>query len=149
MVTVATDTGTVPFHDSDAAMTVMRRMTWTEMSESDRAALCARGLDDIFEPGLRASIGALIDDVRARGDVAVCDALAQFDHVELTPEQLQITADEIESATVDAALDDAIDDAIAHLRRFNEQQLAHTTDWRFESEPGLVVGEKLTPIATA
>ena len=49
-------------------------------------------------------------------------------------------------AVVDPTVDAAIDDAIAHLRAFNEQQLARTTDWSFESEPGLTVGEKITPI---
>ena len=49
-------------------------------------------------------------------------------------------------AAVDPAVDAAIDDAIAHLRAFNEQQLARTADWSFESEPGLTVGEKVTPI---
>ncbi|MCA1481420.1 hypothetical protein I6F37_41565, partial [Bradyrhizobium sp. NBAIM08] len=46
------------------------------MDESARRALLGRGLDEIFDPALRASIGELIDDVRQRGDVAVCDALA-------------------------------------------------------------------------
>ena len=46
------------------------------MDSDARSMLMHRGLDDIFEPGLRASIGELIEDVRARGDAAVCDALA-------------------------------------------------------------------------
>ena len=60
-----------------------------------RAALCARGLDDIFDPELRASIAALIEDVAERGDAAVCDALARFDGIDVTPEELRVTADEI------------------------------------------------------
>jgi len=49
---------------------VLRRMTWATMPESERAALCHRGLDEIFDPGLRASIGRIIDDVREHGDEA-------------------------------------------------------------------------------
>ncbi len=119
------------------------------MDATARAALMARGLDDIFEPGLRASIGALIDDVRDRGDAAICDALARFDGVEIEPDGLRVSDDELESATVSDEVDVAIDDAIAHLRAFNEQQLARFDDWSFESEPGLTVGEKITPIASA
>ncbi len=119
------------------------------MTDDERTALCARGLDDIFDPDLRASIGALIDDVRTRGDIAVCDALAKFDGVDLAPHQLRIGDDEFESATIDPALDAAIDDAITHLRAFNEQQLSRLGGWSFESEPGLVVGEKVTPIVSA
>ncbi|HEY3485625.1 MAG TPA: hypothetical protein VGK49_09585, partial [Ilumatobacteraceae bacterium] len=70
-------------------MGVLRRLTWSAMTDDERTALCARGLDDIFDPDLRASIGALIDDVRTRGDIAVCDALAKFDGVDLAPHQLR------------------------------------------------------------
>ena len=119
------------------------------MDDSARVELMARGLDDIFEPGLRASIGSLIDDVRDRGDDAVCEALARHDGIELTPDQLRVTDDELDSAVVSDEVDAAIDDAIAHLRAFNERQLARFDDWSFESEPGLTVGEKITPISSA
>jgi histidinol dehydrogenase len=109
----------------------------------------ARGLDDIFEPALRASIGELIDDVRERGDDAVCDALARFDGIEIEPDGLRVSDDELEAAAVSDDVDAAIDDAIVHLRAFNEQQLARFDDWSFESEPGLTVGEKITPISSA
>lgn len=119
------------------------------MDEAARAALLARGLDDIFEPGLRASIGTLIDDVRERGDAAVCEALARFDGIHVDPDGLRVSDDELDAATVSDEVDAAIDDAIAHLRAFNEQQMERMGDWSFESEPGLTVGEKLTPITSA
>jgi histidinol dehydrogenase len=130
-------------------MTVMRHQRWADMSETARDRLCARGLDDIFDPKLRASIGELIDDVRERGDAAVCDALALHDGVVVEPDGLRITDDEFSQAAVDPAVDAAIDDAIAHIRAFNEQQLDRNTDWTFESEPGLTVGEKITPVSSA
>ena len=58
------------------------------MTPHDRAALMHRGLDDIFDPQLRSSIAALLDDVRERGDVAVCDALRILDGIDLEPDQL-------------------------------------------------------------
>ncbi len=163
---------------------------WSDMDDVARDALFARGLDNIFDPDLRASIGALIEDVRVRGDAAVCDALARFDRITLEPAQLRVTADEIAGAAVSAEVDGALDDAIAHVRAFNEQQLGRLlggeplgeptpcdsafvsaaelaeqpkrepdeasgwTDslkslaWSFESEPGLTVGEKLSPVAS-
>lgn len=127
----------------------MRFQRWAEMDDAARQRLIARGLDDIFDPQLRDSIGALIDDVRRRGDDAVCDALAEFDGITLTPDQLRVTDDELDSATVSDHVDAAIDDAIAHLRAFNERQLERFDDWSFESEPGLTVGEKISPIASA
>lgn len=119
------------------------------MDDSARRALFERGLADIFEPELRASIAALIDDVRERGDAAVCDALARFDRVDVTPEGLRVSEHEIADAVVSREVDAALDDAIAHLRAFNEQQLARAADWEFEAEPGLTVGEKISPIASA
>ncbi len=127
----------------------MRVRRWADLDDADRAALYGRGLDAIFDPQLRTSIGRLIDDVRTRGDAAVCDALERFDGVTISPARLRVTADEIAAATVSPEVDAAIDDAIAHVRAFSEHQLARLTDWSFEAEPGLVVGEKLTAVASA
>ena len=118
------------------------------MDEADREALFGRGLDAIFDPDLRLSIGRLLEEVRTRGDAAVCDALARFDGVSITPDRLRVTADEIARAAVSPDVDAAIDDAISHITAFSEHQLARLTDWSFEAEPGLVVGEKLTPLAS-
>lgn len=130
-------------------MPVMRRNVWGAMAEADRAALCSRGLEAIFDEDLKRSIGRIIDDVRANGDEAVCRALRDWDKVSLEPHQLKASADELAAASVDADVDAAIDDAIAHLRAFNEQLMARAGDWSFESEPGLTVGEKITPITSA
>jgi len=133
---------------SVAVVSVMRRQRWTTMDDTARAALFGRGLDDIFDADLRASIGTLIDDVRERGDEAVCDALRKFDGIDLAPEQLRVAPREIADAIVSDAVDAALDDAIAHLRRFNEAQMERGGDWQIESEPGLTVGEKVTPISS-
>jgi histidinol dehydrogenase len=127
---------------------VMRRLEWAAMDETARAALCARGLADIFDPELRGSIASLVEDVRERGDAAVCDALARFDGITLAPDDLRVTADEIAAATVTPEVDAALDDAIAHCRAFNEQLMARATDWSFEPEPGLRVGEKISAITS-
>ena len=118
------------------------------MSAAEKEALCRRGLDDIFDSGLRDSIGALIEDVRLRGDQAVCDALARFDGITLAPHQLRVSPEEIAHAQVDPALENAIIDAISHLRAFNEQLLERASDWQMEIENGLTAGEKITPISS-
>jgi histidinol dehydrogenase len=124
-------------------------MTWADMDPTARERLCARGLDDIFEPSLRESISVLIDDVRERGDEAVCEALARHDGITLEPRQLRVSAEEIASARIDANLEAAIADAIAHLRAFNEELLSRSADWQIELEPGLTAGEKVSPISSA
>ena len=128
---------------------VMRRVRWADSSEAAREALCHRGLADIFDPALQTSISALIDDVRRRGDAAICDATARFDRIALTPDQLLVSHDELAAAQVSPELDDALDEAIAHLRAFNEHLRTRASDWQLTLEPGLVVGEKVTPVASA
>lgn len=127
---------------------VMRRMTWAEMTEPERVELCSRGLAAIFDTDLRAAIGAIVDDVRVHGDEGVCRALRDHDGVDLRPDQLRASDDEIEQAAVDPDVDAAIDDAIRHLRAFNDEVMSRAADWSFESEPGLVVGERITPISS-
>lgn len=128
---------------------VMRRLRWADLDEAGRRRLCQRGLADIFAPALQASISELLIDVRARGDQAVVDATARFDGIELEPDQLVLSAAEIDEARIDADLDAAIDDAIAHLRAFNEHLRERASDWELELEPGLRAGEKITPVASA
>ena len=129
--------------------TVLRTMTWSGMDPAARKRLCERGLGDIFDPALRAAIGDLIEDVRVRGDDAVCEALSRHDGIDLTPDRLRVTADEIASARIDPALDAAIDEAIGRLRLFNENLRRRASDWSMEMEDGLVVGEKVGPISSA
>jgi histidinol dehydrogenase len=124
-------------------------MTWQTLAEADRDALCHRGLDDIFDTQLRESIERIIEDVRINGDDAVCRALQTFDHVTLAPSQLRISESELQSAQVSNVVDAAIDDAIAHLTTFNRVLRERACDWMIESEPGLFVGEKITPITSA
>lgn len=119
------------------------------MSEGDRARLCARGLADIFDPGLRASIAELVEDVRMNGDDAVCRALAKFDGVNLQADQLAITPEAIATATVSADLAAALTQAITNLRTFNEKVVERASNWTTEIQPGLSAGERVTPISSA
>ena len=119
------------------------------MSEAERETVCHRGLDDIFDPHLREAIGAIIDDVCTHGDEAVCRALRDHDRIVLEPEQLRVGADELEAAEVSDDVDAAIDVAITNLRTFNEAVRERNADWWIESTPGMYVGEKITPIASA
>lgn len=128
---------------------VLRRRQWSTMSGAERDELCGRGLRDIFDPALRDSISALIEDVRTRGDAAVCDAMRRFDGISLDPTRLRVDPDEIAAARVEQGVENAIVDAISHLKAFNDHLLERATDWQIEIENGLVAGEKVTPISSA
>ena len=107
------------------------------MDDADRGALLGRGLDAIFDPDLRRSIGKLLDDVQTRGDAAVCDALARFDGVSITPDQLRVSPDEIDGAAISPEVDAAIDDAIAHITAFSRAPArpAHRLELRGRTGP--------------
>lgn len=124
---------------------------WRDLDEGQRAELLTRGVGKIFDPRLRAGIVDIFEDVKARGDAAVIDALQKFDHCEVPAGGLRITEAEFAEArdSVSPELLAAIRDGISHVRRYNEQVLAHTPDWSFESDPGLTVGEKSSPVLSA
>jgi histidinol dehydrogenase len=123
---------------------------WASLGEKERQAVLERGLDQIFDPGLRAQIAELIEDVREKGDAALVRALERFDGCHVRPADLRVSEAEVAKAhkVVPEGLVAALRDGIDHVRRFNEQLVAKG-DWQFESEPGLVVGEKVTPIESA
>ena len=118
------------------------------MDANERRSFASRNLVDVLPDGLRDEIARLVDDVRAQGDVAVCDATRRFDGVSLRPDELRVGTDDIMRATVDDNLNAALIDAIAHVRRFNEVVRSRMSDWSTEIEPGTRVGEKVTPIAS-
>ena len=123
---------------------------WASLGEKERQAVLERGLDQIFDPSLRAQIAELIEDVRENGDAALVQALERFDGCHVRPADLRVSEAEVAKAheVVPEGLVAALRDGIDHVRRFNEQLMARG-DWEFESEPGLVVGEKVTPIESA
>lgn len=121
------------------------------MDDQARADLVDRDLNKAITPALRDQIAGLVADVRDRGDEAVCAALKKFDGVDVAPAGLRATDEEWESAGRDVGGDlrEAITDMVDHIRRFNRELLTRLSDWTFESEPGLTIGEKVTPISSA
>ncbi len=132
-------------------MSVLRRLTWSKLDVEARRNLLDRDIVHSVSPHLREQIAALVADVRDRGDIAVCEALATFDGVEVAPDGLRVSSDERDRARADVPDDvrRAIRDMVDHVRRFNEALHQRLGDWSFESDPGLTIGEKVTPIASA
>jgi histidinol dehydrogenase len=130
-----------------APLTVAR---WAELGDAERTRLLRRGIAQIFDPALRESVGQIIEDVRDNGDAAVIRALERFDHCDVAPDGLRVSDEEFERAG--GALSDGVKDAIRHgianVRAFNEY-LTREREWRTEIQPGLVVGEKSTAVASA
>jgi len=121
---------------------------WSQLSTDARAELLARGKAPLgISAELRAQVGMLIDDVQARGDRALLAALERFDSCAITADELRVNSADIGRACDNLApgLKEAIAEGIMRIRRFNEKLTAER-EWSFISEPGLRLGEKLTPI---
>lgn len=128
----------------------MAVLRWSELDDERRRRLLDRGVDKIFDPALRESVGRIVEDVREHGDAAVVRALAQFDGCAVAPEGLLVAEAEFAAADRDVpgAVKEALREGIANVRAFNEH-LTRERQWEVELRPGLTVGEKTTPIASA
>jgi histidinol dehydrogenase len=92
------------------------------------------------------AVAAIIAEVRRRGDAALCEFTAQFDRTAITPEQLRITAAEIDAAVVEvpASLHAALDLAATRIEEFHRAQLPR--DLQLHDEAGLTLGMRWTAL---
>lgn len=95
------------------------------------------------------STRAIVSAVRELGDDAVADYTKRFDGADLTPEQFEVTPAEIDAAvaSVDAELISALKRAHENIKRFHEKFLRQS--WEEKLEDGTVLGQRITPIASA
>lgn len=92
------------------------------------------------------TVREIIDDVRARGDLAVFDYEKKFDGCVLSNDTIRITPEEIEAAykELDPEFVDVIRKSAANIRAYHEKQV--TQSWITTGEDGIILGQKLTPI---
>ncbi|HEX7333546.1 MAG TPA: histidinol dehydrogenase [Pyrinomonadaceae bacterium] len=121
----------------------MRIIRKTEQQEFlDRLAARSVALD----ADLMRAVGAIIEDVRARGDRALISYTALFDHVELTQPELRITEDQLRrfAEGVDERVVVALREAIRNVRAFHERQVEES--WMFSPADGVHLGQRITPL---
>ena len=117
------------------------------MTGAERARLLRRAeiqIDELLE-----RVRPIIQGVRDRGDAALLEYTERFDRVQLTAERLRVTAEEFEQAhrTLNSDVRRAIEQAIRNIRTFHEQQMPHE-QWFTQVAPGVMAGEKITPISS-
>ena len=95
---------------------------------------------------VRATVEATLADIEARGDAAVADLSAKFDHV--SRPSFRLTASEIEAAMSKVGPRDMEDIRFAQtqIRRFAEAQRASMRDIEVETLPGVILGHKNIPV---
>jgi sulfopropanediol 3-dehydrogenase len=98
---------------------------------------------------VREAVSAIIDDVRARGDAAVRACSERFDN--WSPPRFRLDEEEVERivAGVPRQVLDDIRTAQANVRRFAEAQRASLSDFEIETMPGVLLGQRTIPVASA
>lgn len=114
----------------------------SDISEAEMQKLLSRGsgLEDVAK-----TVSAVLSDVRTKGDAALREYTAKFDKVELT--NIEVSKEEFEKALsgISPELLDHLKSAAENIRAFHEAQLPEAT-WFMELKPGIVLGQKATPI---
>jgi histidinol dehydrogenase len=95
---------------------------------------------------VHAPVAAIITDIRARGDAALCDYTQRFDRMTLEAGQLRVTEGEIDAALSRVAPDllAALDLAATRIAAFHQAQLP--ADLRIDDAAGLTLGMRWTPL---
>jgi sulfopropanediol 3-dehydrogenase len=97
---------------------------------------------------VRQTVEAILDDIGARGDVAVRELSAKFDKWE--PASFRLSGTEIDSliSTLPLQVIEDIKFAQTQIRRFAEAQKAALRDIEIETLPGIRLGHKNIPVAS-
>ncbi|EET49892.1 histidinol dehydrogenase [Thalassobium sp. R2A62] len=100
-------------------------------------------------PDVDDAVAAIIADVRTRGDAAVIDLTAKFDRMDLTPQTLAFSKDEIaaECAKVSKEDREALELAAARITAYHERQMPRDETWTDDS--GATLGWRWTPVSAA
>jgi len=104
---------------------------------------------DDSERAVESAVRGILDDVRHRGDVAVCDYTKRFDEFNLTPALMRVPPEEVDSYAADAddELVDILKRAAKNVREFHEQQIDES--WEYYAGDGVRLGVRYSPIASA
>ncbi|MFZ5874929.1 MAG: histidinol dehydrogenase [Nitrospirota bacterium] len=97
---------------------------------------------------IETKVRAMLDEVRAKGDVAVSRYTKQFDHIAMSPKRFLVTIEERAAALAktDPKVVEALKLAADRIYAFHSKQQSHS--WSFE-EAGITLGQQLRPLASA
>jgi len=100
-------------------------------------------------PDVDAVVADIIADVRARGDAAVIDLTAKFDRLELTPETMAFSPEEIEAECVKVSDADraALELAAARIQAYHVRQMPEDASW--VDEVGATLGWRWSAVDAA
>lgn len=115
------------------------------MTGQERAELLTRAEDDLGP--FMEKVAPVIEAVRTEGDAAIARFIREFDKAPVEAGQLAATKADFDRAfdTLDPAMADTLAYAADNIRRFHEEQMPRES-WMKEIRPGVLVGERYTPV---
>ncbi|MCR5398867.1 MAG: histidinol dehydrogenase [Lachnospiraceae bacterium] len=92
------------------------------------------------------TVKEIVEDVKNRGDEAVCEYTSRFDCWEATAGNIKVTEEEIKAAykEVDERFVAILKEAAYNIADFHERQKKES--WMFTKEDGSILGQRITPI---
>ncbi len=130
---------------SAAALNIRRLRTADAGFDRDFGKLIA--FEAAQDPEIDARVASIVADVRARGDAALLEYTARFDHVQAASvAALEITAAEMQAAFagLPAVQRDALATAAERIRRYHERQVL--ASWSYRDDDGSEFGQQVTPL---
>ena len=126
----------------------INRYVLGDLSQAERAAVMRRAQADLQE--VEPVVAEIVAAVRERGDAALVEYTAKLDHAELRPGDLRVSPGEFDDAEerIYPGLRAAIELAISNIRAHHKRQIPGP-GWMEELSPGVISGERVTPIASA
>jgi len=120
----------------------------SQLSADELAKIMRRAETDIS--ALLPLAQGIIEGVRTRGDAAVVEYAREFDAKDFTADMLRAQPQDFKAARsqVSAEVIQAIEDAHDNIRIFHEEQMPESM-WFTEVKPGIMAGEKITPVSSA
>lgn len=120
----------------------------SQLSGTEFAKIMRRAETDIS--ALLPLAQGIIDEVRTKGDAAVVQYAREFDAKDFTAEMLRAKPEDFKAARsqVSAEVIAAIEEAHDNIRIFHEEQMPESM-WFTEVKPGIMAGEKITPVSSA
>jgi histidinol dehydrogenase len=120
-----------------------------DAADADFNAALARltAFDTAYDEAIDTSVASIIADVRARGDAAVLEYTALFDHVKApSVAALELDPDELAAALagLSVAQRDALSTAAARIRAYHARQ--RIDSWSYAEADGTLLGQNITAL---
>ncbi|WP_336071819.1 histidinol dehydrogenase [Nitratireductor rhodophyticola] len=124
------------------------RVAWHELSKlsaEERKTLLTRTEDDLTH--FLENVAPIVEAVRKEGDVALSRFARMFDKAQVEPDEIAATEEDFEAAfkALDPEMIETLEFCADNIRRFHEAQRPQEM-WMKEIRPGVLVGERATPI---